>query len=205
VGNASGAAMHAVSGTSGAAPVWRALVQQLHADRPSRPPPPPPGVSTLAIRFEGAQEPPRDERFLAGTGQALQRASSQAGLARSAAPAYGITSPREGSVFALDPDIPPAAQRITFEGEAGHWWLDGRSIGRGTRLRWAPWPGLHRLELRGANGQALQVVRFEVRGASLKAGALPAVAHPAAAHLAVAQQAIAPQAVAPRVPGAPGF
>ena len=49
VGNARGEAMHAVSGTSGATPVWRALVQPLHADRSSRPPPPPPGVEAVAI------------------------------------------------------------------------------------------------------------------------------------------------------------
>ncbi len=174
VGNASGAAMHAVSGSSGAAPVWRALVQQLHADRPSRPPPPPPGVEVLAIRFEGATEPPRSERFLAGTGQAVQRASSEirplAGTAQAhdTSQAYGITSPRDGSVFALDPDIPPAAQRITFEGAAGSWWLDGRLVGRGSQVSWAPWPGPHRLELRRGDGQPLQAVRFEVRGASVK-------------------------------------
>jgi penicillin-binding protein 1C len=172
VGNASGAAMHAVSGTSGAAPVWRALMQALHAERPSRPPLAPPGVETLAIRFDGAQEPPRSERFLAGTGQTLQRAGTEAGPVAGAVRAYGITSPRDGSVFALDPDIPPIAQRIRFEGEAGHWWLDGRPIGRGTQVSWAPWPGPHRLELRGSGGQPLQVVRFEVRGASVKRVAL---------------------------------
>lgn len=164
VGNASGEAMHAVSGTSGAAPVWRALVQQLHADRPSRPPPAPPGVDILAIRFDGATEPPRTERFLAGSGQVVQRAGTEAG----AALAYGISSPRDGSVFALDPDIPPAAQRIRFEGAAGSWWLDGKRIGQGRQVSWAPWPGPHRLELRGRDGQPLQAVRFEVRGATVK-------------------------------------
>jgi penicillin-binding protein 1C len=41
VGNASGAAMHDVSGTSGAAPIWAAVMQQLHARTPSRAPLPP--------------------------------------------------------------------------------------------------------------------------------------------------------------------
>ena len=81
---------------------------------------------------------------------------------------YGITSPRDGSIFAIDPDIPPAAQRITFEGERGTWRLDGRAIGAGERLRWAPWPGRHRLDLVGASGQTLQSVGFEVRGAGVK-------------------------------------
>jgi penicillin-binding protein 1C len=48
VGNASGAAMHDVSGTSGAAPIWAAVMQQLHARTPSRAPLPPAGLTTPA-------------------------------------------------------------------------------------------------------------------------------------------------------------
>jgi penicillin-binding protein 1C len=162
VGNASGAPMHEVSGVSGAAPVWQALVRQLHADRVSKPPPPPPGVTTLRVRYEPAHEPPRAEVFLAGTELALLRGPD------AAAPAWGIRSPRDGSLFALDPDIPPAAQRITFEGTPGTWVLDGRRLGRGGTLRWAPWPGRHELVLLGADGRALQTVRFEVRGATVR-------------------------------------
>ncbi|HLL11537.1 MAG TPA: penicillin-binding protein 1C, partial [Rubrivivax sp.] len=44
VGNVSGAAMHGVSGVSGAAPVWRALMMQLHAHEVSRAPATPPGL-----------------------------------------------------------------------------------------------------------------------------------------------------------------
>jgi penicillin-binding protein 1C len=49
-------------------------------------------------------------------------------------------------------------------------------LGVAERMRWAPWPGRHRLELLGASGQALQSVAFEVRGAGVKAktGAAPA-------------------------------
>ena len=71
-------------------------------------------------------------------------------------------------MFALDADIPPAAQRITLEGAAGSCSLDGRRIGRATQIRWAPWPAPHRLNLRGGDGQPLQAVRFEMRGASIK-------------------------------------
>jgi penicillin-binding protein 1C len=119
------------------------------------------------VTFEAGREPTRDEVFLAGTEQLRQRASAQVVRARR----FGIASPRDGSIFAIDPDIPPAAQRITFEGERGTWRLDGRAIGVGDRLRWAPWPGRHRLELVGASGQTLQSVRFEVRGAGVKANA----------------------------------
>src|SRR5580765_5825430 len=39
VGNSSGAAMHDVSGVSGAAPVWQSIAAYLHDGTPSRPPP----------------------------------------------------------------------------------------------------------------------------------------------------------------------
>ena len=81
---------------------------------------------------------------------------------------FGITSPRDGSLFAIDPDMPPAAQRIAFEGEPGTWVLDGRRLGAAARWSWAPWPGRHELKLLGRSGEVVQTVRFEVRGAGLK-------------------------------------
>jgi len=165
IGNASGEAMHGVSGVSGAAPVWQTLVSQLHAGSPSRAPRAPAGVVRAAIRFDAAREPARDEVFISGTEQTRQRASAQvAGSER-----YGITSPRDGSIFAIDPDMPPAAQRITFEGEHGVWVLDGKRLGAAAnKLAWAPWPGRHELTLQGRGGETIQTVRFEVRGAGLK-------------------------------------
>ena len=113
----------------------------------------------------GAQrEPPRDEVFIAGTEQAHLRASAQMqGTQR-----FGITSPRDGSLFAIDPDMPPAAQRITFEGEPGTWVLDGKRLGATARMLWSPWPGRHQLTLLNRGGEAVQTVRFEVRGAAVK-------------------------------------
>ena len=75
-----------------------------------------------------------------------------------------IASPRDGSVYAIDPDMPPAAQRITFEGETGTWVLDGQRLGRGATWRWAPRPGRHALQLLGRDGSEVQQVTFEVRG-----------------------------------------
>ena len=72
-------------------------------------------------------------------------------------------------MFALDPDIPPAAQRITFEGEHGRWALDAKPLASAERLRWAPWPGRHRLALVGHDGREVQSVGFEVRGAGVRA------------------------------------
>ena len=78
VGNASGEPMWNVSGVSGAAPVWADLMNQLHANRPSRAPTPPAGVVQQAIAYgprslqPGAQpiEAPRQEWFVRGTEQA---------------------------------------------------------------------------------------------------------------------------------------
>ncbi|HEY5324905.1 MAG TPA: penicillin-binding protein 1C, partial [Caldimonas sp.] len=164
IGNASGEAMHSISGVSGAAPVWQAMAAALHAGAVSRAPLAPAGVVRLRVAFDSAREPARDEVFLAGSERALQRATAEVEGARR----FGITSPRDGSVFAIDPDIPPAAQRITFEGEHGKWVLDGKPLGTAERWRWAPWPGRHRLTLVGGDNQELQSVSFEVRGAGVK-------------------------------------
>ncbi|WP_341887805.1 penicillin-binding protein 1C [Variovorax sp. YR752] len=169
VGNASGAPMHQVSGVSGAAPIWRELVTRLHEGRPSRAPGRPAGVVAQRVMFDGQREAARDELFLAGTEQARLAATAQLTPARP----FGITSPRDGSRFALDPDIPPQSQQMIFEGEAGTWVLDGRRLGQGARLHWAPWPGRHELRLLDARGRTLQTVRFEVRGATLKSAAVP--------------------------------
>jgi penicillin-binding protein 1C len=164
VGNARGDAMHGVSGISGAAPVWRALVEQLHRGQPSAWPVVPPGVVSEPVVFDAAREPPREEVFMRGTEQGRQAASTQMAQAQR----YGITSPRDGSLFAIDPDIPPAAQRISFEGEYGTWVLDGKRLGSAKEWSWAPWLGRHELKLIARDGQALQTVRFEVRGAEAR-------------------------------------
>ncbi|WP_310738635.1 penicillin-binding protein 1C [Piscinibacter sp. HJYY11] len=168
VGNASGEAMHQVSGVSGAAPIWQALVRHLHDGRVSKRPPLPQGIVQERVLLAGNAEPARDELFLAGTTQAHWQPSAQ----MQARQRYGITSPRDGSLFAIDPDMPPRAQRIHFEGERGTWVLDGKRIGEGARVSWAPWPGRHELQLIGRDGREIQRVRFEVRGAGVKTAQL---------------------------------
>jgi penicillin-binding protein 1C len=119
------------------------------------------------VRFDAMREPPRAEVFMRGTEQALQRAGAQV----TGAERLGIESPRDGSIFAIDPDMPPAVQRISFEGERGLWVLDGKRLGLASRWTWAPWPGRHELTLQARDGATIQTVRFEVRGAGLKASA----------------------------------
>jgi penicillin-binding protein 1C len=162
VGNASGAPMHGVSGISGAAPVWHEVMAYLHGQQePSKLPVPPPGLVKVA-----------GEWYLAGTEPAAPKGAASQGLAQ----AFGIQSPREGTVVLLDPDIPMAAQRMVFEGAAGRWLVDGREIGSGTQVRWLPLPGRHVLERRALHAQARAAgglpsqeptdrVSFEVRAA----------------------------------------
>jgi len=59
VGNASGAPMHDVSGTSGAAPVWATLMRELHRHETSRPPSPPAGVVRQQVDFGSVSEATR--------------------------------------------------------------------------------------------------------------------------------------------------
>ena len=211
VGNASGAAMHDVSGTSGAAPIWAAVMGFLHAREPSRAPRAPPGLMRAPVRFGPAPlapagSPPleaaRDEWFVPGTQQALfaidsiaysayverargqkdQKSSVGSATTASAATAATvittgarITAPAPGTVVALDPDIPPARQRLHLRasGQGLYWRMDGKPLGRGPQVAWLPWPGRHVIQITDAAGTVLDEVRIEVRGAGVLPGAAP--------------------------------
>ena len=144
VGNARGEAMHAVSGVAGAAPVWRQVVAHLQAQAVSKAPLPPAGISRVGSEF-----------FIAGT-EPMAGGKAPAQAAR-----FGIQTPRDGSVLAIDPDIPPQQQRLLFEGAPGRWLVDGRLVGEGASMSWLPRPGRHRLERR-SEGRSDRV-EFEVR------------------------------------------
>ena len=168
IGNASGQPMADVSGTSGAAPVWRLVVEELmRSEGGTGPaaPPAPPGLVRQAVRFDPALEPVRSEWFLAGTQQ------SRIARAAAAPPARLIAAPLDGTVLALDPDIPPASQRLRIASArplpaAWRWRLDGRVIGSATTRQVLPWPGPHRIELLDGAGAVRETVTYEVRGAA---------------------------------------
>ena len=176
VGNASGSPMHDVSGISGAAPVWREVMDWLHRGDPasgrpavaSQPPSPPAGLVRQRIRFEPALEPAREEWFAPGTEQAVIRQASGNALAR-------IGYPANGTVLALDPDIPPARQRVEFRlsGTAGRGWkwlLDDKPFAHAdATVRWLPQPGRHRLRLVDAHNTTVDEVSFEVRALKARA------------------------------------
>ena len=211
VGNASGAAMHDVSGTSGAAPIWAAVMGFLHAREPSRAPRAPPGLVRTPVRFGPAPlapagSPPleaaRDEWLVPCTQQGLlaidsiaysdyverargqkdQKSSGGSATTASAATAATvittgarITAPAPGTVVALDPDIPPARQRLHLRasGQGLYWRMDGKPLGRGPQVAWLPWPGRHVIQITDAAGTVLDEVRIEVRGAGVLPGAAP--------------------------------
>ena len=179
VGNASGAAMHEVSGSSGAAPVWAQVLGYLHRAQPSLAPPPPAGVVQHSVQFAAGQglDANRQEWFLSGTEQSrfvrddnAPRAASRtapAGDEKNFAPR--IDSPASGTILALDPDIPPAQQRLWLRASspAVRWRLNGHILGTGAQLAWLPMPGQHVLEIVDAQGRRLDAVTVQVRGAGL--------------------------------------
>ena len=162
VGNLEGDPMRAVSGTSGAAPVWRDVMLALHDGLPGRAPPRPAGIEERAIRFDAGIEQPRREYFLKGTG------FDRVAAAPAAARRPRIVNPVAGSVYALDPDIPADNQKlaIAVTGEVtGHrLFLDKRDLGTATSkpLILAP-PGQHRLRLVDLSGRVVDQVLFTVR------------------------------------------
>jgi penicillin-binding protein 1C len=162
VGNLEGDSMRAVSGTSGAAPVWRDVMLALHAGRPGKPPAMPDGVEARQIALPGTREPPRREYFLRGTAQTEMAAAPQA------ARRPRITSPVSGSVYALDPDIPIDRQRlaVTVSGSVTGYRLilDRQVLGdadAGQQI--LPRPGSHMLALVDPGGRMIDRVRFTVR------------------------------------------
>ncbi|RYZ11275.1 MAG: penicillin-binding protein 1C [Comamonadaceae bacterium] len=185
VGNAGGAPMWEVSGTSGAAPVWAELMRFLHRTTPSHAPVPPPGLVRIPVRFGPAArddaggaagqpiEAAHGEWFLSGTEQSLFALDAgPAAAPEGAASSSGarILAPSDGTIVALDPDIPPRHQRLRFEAAGGdglQWRIDGRPQGRGPRAQWLPWPGRHVIALHDARGRELDRVRIEVRGAGV--------------------------------------
>ena len=192
VGNASGAPMWDVSGTHGAAPVWADLMRALHEGAPSRAPPAPAALVHARVRFGGAPEAARDEWFLPGTAQSVFAIESEAAGAelasatdqkspKSAQPSSDvpprITRPQDGTILALDPDIPLPNQRLLLQADAGsappqglHWWIGERPIGRGRQAQWLPWPGRHVIQLRDDRGAVQDERRIEVRGAAVRQG-----------------------------------
>ncbi len=147
VGNFEGDPMIGVSGSSGAAPAWAAIMLALHDGAP------PPGfglagVERRPVRFQPAVEPPRQEYFLPGTWQPLFALAAPEELAPR------LAAPTDGTIIALDPDIPPGRQLLLIRAAGRRPGLyvavDGRRL-EGLPARWQPVPGRHEISLTDGN------------------------------------------------------
>lgn len=189
VGNASGAAMWGISGTSGAAPVWHDVMDFLyHRDIQNgyaaqwQAPPTPEGVIGTQIQYIPAIEPTRTEWFIEGTERETIQLSGQAQndnmLNEKAVPK--ILEPTSGTIIALDPDIPPQNQLIRFISNHRNvqWQIDRDIMGQGQTLDWPPLPGRHKINLLNAEGEILDSIRIEIRGGSLKPSIRPQAPQP---------------------------
>ena len=165
VGNFNGEPMRDVSGVSGAAPIWRDLMDYLHRGNASTSPKPPRGIIAQQVRFSPAIETPRTESFLAGTetGEIRLVATNNTDQQVHAKILY----PTNGTIIAMDPDIPVNHQRVQLSAKGSEqiaWAMDGNGIGSGTDIGWTPTGGRHRLVLSDTHGNELDAVSFEVRG-----------------------------------------
>ncbi len=175
VGNFDGSPMQGISGVTGAAPLFRDVMIELHRSTlPERFPPPPNLERTTICGRSGllasSDCPVRlDEIFLAGTEPIIH--CSACGLNagpsayfRSAANhpdscrPFIIVHPREGDIFKIDPQVTRRQQQITIRidaiGDLGplEVRLNDMTLGRADFpyiLRWPAVPGQHTLEVFG--------------------------------------------------------
>lgn len=172
VGNASGEPMHDVSGVTGAAPVWQAIMNRLHIKQPGIAPKSPRDIGLQQVRFEPAVEPARREFFIKGTGMSL------VSLPEGSIGQPRIIGPGNGAMLALDPDIPADRQVIQFSARPAlpglKWQVDEtiHNPENNEGLPWPPTPGAHNIQLLDGQNRVLDEMRVIVRG----------IPNPAASH-----------------------
>ena len=168
VGNFSGAPMWDVSGVTGAAPIWRDVVEHLHAQGGGEAPAPPAGVERQDVVFKPAFEAPRSDWIIVDA--ARPAGSGRAAVTRELVAARPqIVAPPNGAIIAPDPDIPERRQSLLLQtsGAAGACLrLNGRLVakcGQGRVLLALPQAGRHVLTLVDASGAPLDTHVFDVR------------------------------------------
>ena len=159
VGNFDGAPMTNVSGVTGAAPIWLAVMNYLHANSREIER----VIPKNLVRVSDPLDTSQTELFLVGT------ETSGATLKPAATSRPRISYPRDGEILSLDPDIPAENQRVRFEAEPenkAHRWLlnEAKSATAISANWWQPTPGKFTLALLDASGKQLDAIRFEVRG-----------------------------------------
>ncbi|WP_407658916.1 penicillin-binding protein 1C [Leptospira soteropolitanensis] len=146
VGNPTGAPMLDVSGITGAAPVWRETMDLLHETIGSKLKKPDGGISSDTI--------------------SLSPLSKESGIEKTKA--TRILTPVNGSIFALDPDIPLGHQKILFTFSSYDvsyfYYLNDEKIGSaGGPYLWEPKKGEYRLQVKDRDNKVLSLSLFEVR------------------------------------------
>jgi len=143
------------SEVKGSGPVWREIMDHLHARESSLPPRPPEGVN----RFSG-------EWFIEGTNPARVLASQVEPISSR------FSYPLNGVIVDLDTDLTRGGQPLMIMIMAPqpdqNVYINGRRLGRAQHyLPWAAQPGAVTMELRDSFGRVLDKVRFKVRGGRL--------------------------------------
>jgi penicillin-binding protein 1C len=181
VGNFSGAPMWDVSGITGAAPVWRDIIEHLHQSRHSQRPTAPAGLLLQQVRYQPAIESPRQDwvilpRQAAQTpanltaSQTANQNASQTIVVNVTPSSATLIAPPDSAIIAPDPDISQQRQALLLQsGGSGKscLLLDGRAVaacGKSKALVPLPLPGKHRLTLTDTQGKLLDTHTFEVRG-----------------------------------------
>lgn len=174
VGNSSGDSMRNVSGVSGAGPIWHDTMTYLQRGVASIEPKMPARVVRQRVVFDNNLEPARSEVFLGDT--AMARVTLSRNVIRNAGNGLQrILQPANGTILAVDPDIPVANQRTWFRAanlasqEARHvsWSVDGKVVGTGGEVSWLPEPGKHVVRLLGSHGKVIDRATVHVRGVSM--------------------------------------
>jgi penicillin-binding protein 1C len=177
VGNASGAPMARVSGTSGAAPAWGDVMRHLHRSLPSAAPQPPAGLKRMAVQFQGerrqAFEASRHDWWLAA--HAPQTSGIHTVALTRALEIPKITEPLNGSQIAWDPDIPKSAARIQLAHTGGvglSWRVNGKLWPKPDVPIAALQPGDNRVSLHAGSGRRIDEVSVTLRGSAQASNAL---------------------------------
>jgi penicillin-binding protein 1C len=169
VGNFSGAPMWDVSGITGAAPVWRDIIENLHQSRHSQQPAAPQRLIQQRVSYQPAIESPRYDWVIARANNSDTRT-----LVIDVTPISGmLIAPADSAIIAPDPDIPQQRQALLLQsGGVGNTCLllDNRPVaacGKSKVLVPLPLPGKHLLTLTDKHGKLLDKHRFEVRGLNI--------------------------------------
>lgn len=165
VGNFSGAPMWDVSGVTGAAPIWRDIVEHLHERLAGGAPTPPAGVQRQEVVFKPAFEAPRSDWIITdGVRPASAAVTRQLVAARPQ-----LIAPPNSAIIAPDPDIPERRQSLLLQSSSSAKTclrLDGKPVarcGQNMALLALPQAGRHVLTLTDPAGKELDMHVFDVR------------------------------------------